>query len=118
MPEKNLFKCFKTSPEIIRLAVMYYVRFLLSFRQVKDILYERGIDISHETVRFWVGKYGLEFAGEIRRKRRGIQSNWRWYMDEIFVKINGELPCLWRAIDYEGELLECYVSKAVISMKR
>ncbi|MFT6694238.1 MAG: putative transposase, partial [Neolewinella sp.] len=111
MPEKNLFKYFKTSHEIIRLAVMYYVRYPLSFRQVEDILHERGIDISHEAIRFWVKKFGLAFAGEIRRKRKGIQSNWRWHMDEVFVKINGELHYLWRAIDHEGEVLECYVSK-------
>lgn len=111
MPEKNLFKYFKTSHEIIRLGVMYYVRSPLSFRQVEDILHERGIDISHETIRFWVDRFGLEFAGEIRRKRRGFQSNWRWHMDEVFVKINGELHYLWRAIDHEGEVLECYVSK-------
>ncbi|MFT6753799.1 MAG: putative transposase [Candidatus Azotimanducaceae bacterium] len=90
---------------------MYYVRYPLSFRQVEDILHERGIDISHETVRFWVNRFGLEFAGEIRRRRRGFQSNWRWHMDEGFVKINGELHYLWRAIDHEGEVLECYVSK-------
>jgi putative transposase len=77
----------------------------------KDILLERAIDISHETVRFWVERFGLEFAGEIRRKRRGFQSNWRWHMDEIFVKTNGDLYYLWRAIDHEGEVLECYVSK-------
>ena len=111
MPKKNLFKYFKTSHEIIRLAVMYYVRYPLSFRQVEDILHERGVDVSHETVRFWVERFGLEFAGEIRRKRRGLQSNWRWHMDEVFVKINGELHYLWRAIDHEGEVLECYVSK-------
>jgi putative transposase len=74
-------------------------------------LHEWGIDISHETVRFWVERFGLEFAGEIRRKRRGFQSNWRCHMDEVFVKINGELHYLWRAIDHEGEVLECYVSK-------
>ena len=50
-------------------------------------------------------------AGEIRRKRRGFQSNWQWHMDEVFVKINGELHYLWRAVDYEGEVLECYVTK-------
>ena len=111
MAKKNLFKYFKTSHEIIRLAVMYYVRYPLSFRQIEDILHERGIDVSHETVRFWVKRFGLEFAGEIRRKRKGIQSNWRWHMDEVFVKINGELLYLWRAIDHEGEVLECFVSK-------
>ena len=112
MLKKNLFKYFKTSPEIIRLAVMYYVRYPLSFRQVEDTLHERGIDISHETVRFWVERFGLEFAGEIRRKRNGFHSNWRWHMDEVFVKINGELHYLWRAIDHEDEVLECYVSKS------
>ena len=56
------FKYFKTSPEIIRLAVMFYVRYPLSYRQVEDILHERGIDICHETVRFWVGRFGLKFA--------------------------------------------------------
>ena len=111
MPDRNPFKYFKTSHEIIRLAVMYYVRYPLSFRQVEDILHERGIDISHETVRFWVERFGLQFAGEIRRKRKGYQSNWRWHMDEVFVKINGELHYLWRAIDHEGEVLEVYVSR-------
>ena len=111
MPDRNPFKYFKTSHEIIRLAIMYYVRFPLSFRQVEDILHERGIDISHETVRFWVERFGLQFAGEIRRKRKGYQSNWRWHMDEVFVKINGELHYLWRAIDHEGEVLEIYASR-------
>jgi putative transposase len=72
MPKKNPFKYFQTSQEIIRLAVMYYVRYPLSFRQVEDILHERGIDISHETVRVWVKRYGLEFAGEIRRNERAF----------------------------------------------
>jgi putative transposase len=111
MPKKNLFKYFKTSHEIIRVVVMYYVRYPLSLRQVEDILHERGIDVSYETVRCWVERFGLEFAGEIRRKRKGSQSNWRWHIDEVFVKINGELHYLWRAIDHEGEVLECFVSK-------
>ena len=65
------FKYFKTSPEIIRLAVMYYIRYPLSFRQVEDILHERGVDICHETVRFWVERFGSKFAGEIRKNRAG-----------------------------------------------
>ena len=77
MANKNLFKYFKTSPEIIRLAVMFYVQYPLSYRQVEDILHERGIDICHETVRFWVGRFGLKFAGEIRKKRAGHHSNWQ-----------------------------------------
>ena len=90
---------------------MCYVRYPLNYRQVKDILHERGIDICHETVRFWVGRFGLKFAGEIRKKRAGHHSNWQWHLDEVFVKISGERFYLWRAVDHEGEVLECYVSK-------
>ena len=111
MNQDNPFKYFKTSPEIIRLAVMYCVRYPLSYRQVEDILHERGIDICHESIRYWVERFGLKMAGKIRQKRHGFQSNWQWHMDEVFVKINGELHYLWRAIDHEGEVLECYVTK-------
>jgi putative transposase len=111
MTLKNPFKYFKTSPEIIRLAVMYYVRYPLSFRQVEDILHERGVDICHETVRFWVDRFGAKFAKEIRKKRAGQHSNWQWHLDEVFVKINGERFYLWRAVDHEGEVLECYVTR-------
>ena len=101
------FKYFKTSPEIIRLAVMYYIRYPLSFRQVEDILHERGVDICHETVRFWVERFGSKFAREIRKNKAGRHSNWQWHLDEVFVKINGERFYLWRAVDHEGEVLEC-----------
>ena len=74
------FKYFKTSPEIIRLAVMYYIRYPLSFRQVEDILHERGVDICHETVRFWVERFGSKFAGEIRKNWAGQHSNWQWHL--------------------------------------
>jgi putative transposase len=111
MTTQNPFKYFKTSPKIIRLAVMYYVRYPLSFRQVEDILHERGIDICHETVRFWVERFGSKFAREIRKNRAGQHSNWQWHLDEVFVKINGERFYLWRAVDHEGEVLECFVAK-------
>ena len=67
----QILQDFKTSPEIIRLAVMYYIRYPLSFRQVEDILHERGVDICHETVRFWVERFGSKFAREIRKNRLG-----------------------------------------------
>jgi len=111
MTTQNVFKYFKTNPEIIRLAVMYYVRYPLSFRQVEDILHERGVDICHETVRFWVNRFGKQFAKEIRKKRTGHHSNWQWHLDEVFVKINGERFYLWRAVDHEGEVLESFVTK-------
>lgn len=79
MPSRSPFKYFKTSPEIIRLAVMLYVRFPLSLRNVEDLLHERGIDVSHETVRYWWQRFGPAFAGEIRKKRvaGGRISKWR-----------------------------------------
>jgi len=114
MTKPNPFRCFKTSPEVIRLAVMLYIRFPLSLRNVEDLLHERGIDVSHETIRFWWHRFGPMFAAEIRRKRidklRAF-SNWRWHVDEVFVKINGERHYLWRAVDHEGEVLEAVVTK-------
>jgi putative transposase len=109
----NPFRYFKTSPEIIRLAVMY-VRFPLSLRNVEDLLHERGIDVSHETVRYWWNRFGPIFAAEIRRKRaRHLQASpqWCWHLDEVFVRINGKIHYLWRAVDHEGEVLEAYVTK-------
>ena len=93
---------------------MMYVRFPLSLRNVEDLLHERGIDICHETVRYWWNKFGPLFAGEIRKKRMHPipkHSNWKWHLDEVFVKINGETHYLWRAVDHESEVLETFVSK-------
>jgi putative transposase len=114
MSKRSPFRYFKTSPEIIRLAVMLYVRFPLSLRNVEDLLHERGIEVSHETVRFWWNRFGPLFAAEIRRKRaERLRSGrqWRWHLDELFVKINGTRHYLWRAVDHEGEVLESYVTK-------
>jgi putative transposase len=80
---------------------------------VEDLLHERGIEISHETVRFWWNRFGPMFAAEIRRKRIDRMrafSNRRWHVAELFVKINGEHRCLWRAVDHEGEVLEAVVT--------
>ncbi len=94
---------------------MLYVRFPLSLRNVEDLLHERGIDVSYETVRFWWHRFGPKFAFEIRKKRAQhmrSHSNWKWHLDKIFVKINGERHYLWRAVDHEGEVLESFVTKA------
>ena len=110
---KKPFRYFKTSPEVIRLAVMMYVRFPLSLREVEDMLHERGIDICHETVRAWWNRFGPMFAAEIRKKRVVAQRNWtqwRWHLDEVFVRINGETYYLWRGVDHEGEVLEVFVA--------
>src|SRR6056297_755879 len=91
MTKRDPFKYFHSSPEIIRLAVMMYVRFPLSLRNVEDLLHERGIDISHETVRFWWLRFGPIFAAEIRKRRiEGMRSShWRWHLDEMFVPTTG-----------------------------
>lgn len=113
MKKRGPFKYFKTSEEIIRLAVMLYARFPLSLRNVEDLLHERGIDVSHEAVRFWWHRFGPMFAAEIRKRRIEDMrsSQWRWHLDEMFVKINGEQHYLWRAVDHEGEVLESFVTK-------
>ena len=92
---------------------MMYVRYLLSLRQVEDLLHERGIDICHETVRFWWNRFGPMFAAEIRKRRDQHRSfsNWRWHLDEVFVRINGETHYLWRAVGHEGEVLEVFATK-------
>jgi len=112
----NPFRYFNSSPEVIRLVVMMYVRYPLSLRNVEDLLAERGIDISHETVKFWWNRFGPMFAAEIRKRRianmRGYPQ-WRWHLDEVFVRVNGKLCYLWRAVDHEGEVLE-----AVVTTKR
>ncbi len=110
---QNPFRYFNSSPAVIRLAVMLYVRFPLSLRQVEDLLHERGIDVSYETVRYWWNRFGPLFSSEIRKRRivRRNWSNWRWHLDEVFVRINGKTHYLWRAVDHEGEVLEVYVTK-------
>ena len=90
------------------------MRFPLSLRNVEDLLHERGIEVSHETIRFWWNRFGPIFAAELRKKRKGRMralSGCRWHLDEVFVKINGERHYLWRAVDQEGEVLEAFVSK-------
>ncbi len=114
MTQRSPFRYFKTSPEVIRLAVVMYIRFPLSLRNVEDLLHERGIDICHETVRFWWNRFGPMFAAEVRRRRVDRMRpcrRWRWHLDEMFVKINGVTHYLWRAVDHEGEVLESFVSR-------
>jgi len=89
------FRYFNSSPEVIRLMVMMYVRFPLSLRNVEDLLAERGIDICRETVRHWWNRFGQLFAADVRRQRvswmKGFRQ-WKWHLDEIYVEINGDPP--------------------------
>ena len=102
---RNPFRYFNSSPEVIRLVVMMYIRYPLSLRQVEDILFERGIN--------WWNRFGPMFAAAIRKRRLHHRSfsQWRWHLDEVFVRINGETHYLWRAVDHEGEVLEVFATK-------
>ena len=113
MSKRDPFRYFMTSREIIRLAVMLYVRFPLSLRNVEDLLHERGTDVSHEAVRYWWHRFGPLFAAEIKKCCiAGMKSSrWRWHLDEVFAKINGERHYLWLAV-------ESYAQKLVTTIFR
>jgi putative transposase len=94
-------------PAIIRHAAWLYVRFTLSYRDVEDLLAERGLDVSYETVRRWVLKFGPLFARDLRRRRPRPTS--QWHLDEMAAMIAGRQFWLWRAVDDEGEVLDLLV---------
>jgi transposase-like protein len=96
-------------PDIIRQAVWLYFRFTMSYRDVEDLLAERGIDVSYETVRLWVLKFGQAYARRIRKRRPTVFDH--WHIDEVFVNIGGKQMYLWRAVDGEGEVLDVLVQK-------
>src|ERR671935_370152 len=96
-------------PDVIRLAVRLYLRFTLSLRDVEELLAERGLDVSYETVRRWALKFGPIFARNLRRQRPRPTD--RWHLDEMVVLIGGQRMYLWRPVDSEGEVLGLLVQK-------
>ena len=118
---KISYKRHRFPPEIIQHAVWLYFRFTLSFCDVEDLLAERGLDVSYESIRYWVLKFGKQYARKINHRRP--RPNCRWHLDEVFVSINGKRLYLWRAVDDEGEVLEVLVQsrrnkKAALKMVR
>ena len=103
------YKRHRFPPEVIRQAVWLYFKFTLSLRDVEEILAERGIDVSYETVRCWAEKFGRAIAANIRRTRPHPGSV--WHLDEMVVRINGKRMFMWRAVDAEGEVLDVLVQK-------
>jgi len=97
-------------PEIIQHAIWLYLRFTLSYRDVEELLAERWLDISHETVRRWVLKFGPAIARQLRRRRPRPSD--RWHLDEMVVRIAGERMYLCRAVDDEGEVLDMLVQRS------
>src|SRR6202158_5622693 len=104
---KISYSGYRCPPEIIHQAIWLYLRFTLSFRDVEDLLAERGIAVSYETVRRWVNHFGPIIATELRRRRPRPHSV--WHLDEVYLKIDGRMVYLWRAVDAEGEVLDVLV---------
>jgi transposase-like protein len=101
------YRCHRFSPDIIRHAVWLYARFTLSYRDVEDLLAERGLDISYESVRRWFLKFGAPIAQNLRRSRPTPSEF--WHLDEMVIVIRGRRHWLWRAVDNEGEVLDFLV---------
>ena len=94
-------------PDIIQQAIWLYLRLTLSFRGVEDLLAERGIMFSYETVRRWVNHFGPKIAADLRKRRPKPYTT--WHLDEVHLKINGRMVYLWRAVDAEGEVPDVMV---------
>ena len=98
---------YRFPPEVIRQSIWLYLRFTLSFRDVEDLLAERGIAVSYESVRRWVNHFGPLVAANLRRRRPKPHTT--WHLDEVYLKIDGRMVYLWRAVDAEGEVLDVLV---------
>jgi putative transposase len=105
----NDYRGYRFPREIISHSVWLYHRFSLSFRDVEELLAKRGIIVSYETIRQWCRKFGPEYARKLKR-RQGRLGN-VWYLDEVFVKIRGELHYLWRAVDQDGDVIDILVQR-------
>ena len=105
----SAYRGYRYPPDIIRHAVWLYHRFTQSFRDVEDLLVERGVVVSYESVRQWCGKFGSDYARRIRKSRRTLGD--RWYLDEVTVSIQGQHRYLWRAVDQDGDVLDILLQK-------
>ncbi len=107
--ERSPYRGYRFPPEIIAHAVWLYFRFHLSFRDVQDLLAERGIIASHETIRAWSSKFGSSYAAGLRRRR--ARAGDKWHLDEVALKIRGKRHWLWRAVDQHGVVLDILVQE-------
>src|ERR1700716_1626106 len=104
---KISYSGYRFPPEIIQHAIWLYIRFTLSFRDVEDLLAERGIMVSYETVRRGVNHFGPMVAADLRKRRP--KPHTIWHLDEVYLKIDGRMVYLWRAVDAEGEVIDVLV---------
>ena len=103
----SIYSRHRFHPDIIRRAIWMYFRFNLSFRDVEELMIERGVDVSYETIRRWIDKFGSTYAK--RMKSRSESPSPVWHLDEVHTKINGKMIYLWRAVDDEGTVLDVVV---------
>jgi putative transposase len=106
-PSSRSYKSYRFPAEIISHAVWLYYRFSLSYRDVEELMAARGIVVTYETIRQWCQKFGQQYANQLRRRR--AQTGDKWHLDQVFLKINGKLHYLWRAVDQRGKLLDVLV---------
>ncbi|MGB5409276.1 MAG: IS6 family transposase, partial [Thiogranum sp.] len=106
---KQLYHGYRFHPTIISHAVWLYYRFCLSFRDVEDLLAERGIAVSYESIRQWCNRFGPKYARKLKKRQGRLGDT--WYLDEVFIKIRGELHYLWRAVDQDGDTIDILVQK-------
>ena len=109
MNSSKLYKHHRFPPEIIQYAVWLYHRFNLSHRDIEDLLAQRGINVSYEAIRLWCNKFGSKYAQRLRRKHQGYGDT--FFIDEVFVKIQGKQHYLWRAVDQDGEIVDVFLQK-------
>lgn len=105
----RLYKRHRFPTEIIQYAVWLYFKFNLSHRDIEDLLAELGIQVSYEAIRLWCNKFGPKYAAKLRRKHQGFGDT--FYLDEVFIKINGTQHYLWRAVDQDGEIVDIFLQK-------
>ena len=101
------YKGHRYPPEIIAHCVWLYHRFPLSFREVEELMLQRGVVVSYETIRLWCAKFGQAYANRLRRRR--ARPGDKWHLDEVFIRINGTIHYLWRAVDQHGNVLDILV---------
>ena len=107
MSQPTNYRGYRFPPDIIRHAVWLYCRFGLSFRDVEDLLAERGVTVTYEAIRQWCLTFGIDYARRLRRRRGRMGDTWHW--DEVFVRIRGQQHYLWRAVDEDGDVIDILV---------
>ncbi len=115
MKESKLYKRYRFPSEIIQYAVWLYYRFNLSHRDIEDLLAERGINVTYEAIRLWCNRFGPKFAARLKKKHRGFGDT--FFIDEVFVRIDGKQHYLWRAVDQDGEVKSGPSYRNIIKLK-